>query len=40
MVTKTERLIVRDFKEQDAKALLEIKNDKQVKKYDPSFEFK
>ena len=37
MFIETERLIIRDFEMQDAEALLEIKNDKQVMEYDPTF---
>lgn len=37
MFIKTERLILREFAERDAAALLEIKYDEQVLKYDPTF---
>lgn len=37
MHIETERLIIRDLMEQDAEALLEIKYDKQVMKYHPTF---
>lgn len=37
MLIETENLIIRDFELQDAEALLEIKNDKQVLEYDPTF---
>lgn len=37
MRIETENLIIRDFSEHDTEALLEIKYDKQVLKYDPTF---
>jgi len=37
MYIETERLIIRTLMEQDAEALLEIKYDEQVLKYDPTF---
>lgn len=37
MYTETKRLIIRELKEQEAGVLLEITNDKQVKKYHPAF---
>lgn len=37
MHIETERLIIRDLMEQDAEVLLEIKYDKQVMKYHPTF---
>ena len=37
MFVETERLIIRDFTEQDAAALLDIKYDEQVLKCDPTF---
>ncbi|MDD4494802.1 MAG: GNAT family N-acetyltransferase [Eubacteriales bacterium] len=37
MYIETQRLIIRNFTEQDAEELLEIKYDEQVLKYDPTF---
>lgn len=37
MHIETERLMIRELMEQDAEILLEIKNDKQVMKYHPTF---
>lgn len=37
MYVETERLILRDLTEQDAEAIIEIKYDKQVMKYHPTF---
>jgi len=37
MYIETERLIIRDLTEKDAEALLEIKYDEQVMKYNPTF---
>lgn len=37
MYIETNRLIIRELMEQDANTLIEIKNDKEVKKYHPTF---
>lgn len=37
MYIETNRLIIRELKEQDANALIAIKNDKEVIKYHPTF---
>lgn len=37
MYIKTNRLIIRELNEQDADALIAIKNDREVMKYHPTF---